>query len=360
MNDRKRKILIITLIAITLLVILYIVYLFMGKKPATSNEQGGVFSGFSSLLSRKKTTPSGSQINPDGTPVDIGTDTTIPDTNIDPLNPGNPGNPGTINPGGVDINRPGTPGFNPLPNPGNNGTVVNPNDPGETPEDIVKIEDPTDTTKKKPCGAGLPKGVLDIICEQGGLTPYGENVNIVNFSLNDEEQAELDRLSRMFARLAPYLKTEADVSREQANQESYETFTVNANRLSRETDIEVKSSGYRGPKEVISPFLTSKEFGSKIGTQAELELLGYSGSDFKIKIWDLLGIRRGTLFGNKDDDKDKEDDANNEGFISNLADLLSGRIVSALDGFIGGPTTCPSGKLISCGSSLFERALKIE
>lgn len=284
MNNKKNKILIITLIAITLVVIFYIVYLFMGKKPTTSNESGGVFSGFSSLLSRKKTTPGGSQINPDGTPVDIGADTDIPDTDIDTLNPGNPG---TVNPGGVGVSEPGTPGFNPLPSPGNNGTVINPNDPEETPEDITKIDDPTDTTKKKPCGAGLPKGVLDIICEQGGLTPYGQNVNVVGFSLNDEEQAELDRLSRMFARLAPYLKTEADVAREQSNQESYEAVDLKNNSLARGMDIDRKRPGYAGPVEVVRPFLGTS-FMARMQDSVLTYVRGYD--EYQISLTDGDGI----------------------------------------------------------------------
>jgi hypothetical protein len=271
MNDRKRKILIISLITVTVLVIIYIVYLFMGKKPASTGESGSMFSGFSSLLSRKKTTPSGSQINPNETPVDIGTDTSIPDQNIDPLNPSNPG---TINPGDIDIGEPGTPGFNPLPNP-RGGTVINPGGPTETPEDVTKLDDPTNNNKDKPCDSSkLPGGVAVILCQGGILKPRENTANVVNFSLNDEEQAELDRLSRMFARLAPYLKTEADVSREQTNQETYEDFTIDANRYSRETTAQINSSSYLGPKETSLPFLTDDEFGSKIGKQFKLELLG--------------------------------------------------------------------------------------
>ncbi|MBP6912849.1 MAG: hypothetical protein KBB86_02860 [Candidatus Pacebacteria bacterium] len=351
MNDRKRKILIITLIAVTILVILYIVYLFMGKKPITTTGSGGsTFSGFGNLLSKKKTTPPGSQINPDGTPVDIGADTQIPDSGIDQGDSGNPGNVNT----GTDPIQSNTPNLNALPSPGTGGTTVNPNGPVEIPIDITTIDDPkTDPTKKKKCDKNaLPKGVLNILCEDAGLMHYGQNVDIVSFSLNNEEQQELDRLSRMFARIAPYLKTETDVLQEQSNQEAYEEFTVTANRLARETDAEVRSSGYRGPKEIQNPFLTSQEFGSKLGYQLNLELLGYPERDFRIRIWDLLGMKLGNLFGNKEDDKDNE-------FREDLANLLSDRIVKTLDNFIGGPTTCPSGSLKNCGSELFEKALDI-
>jgi hypothetical protein len=398
MNTKKNKILIIALIAITLIAVIYIVYMFLGKKPTQTGEStGGTFSSFSSLLSRKKTIPGGSQINPNGTPVDVGgSDTDIPGTKIDPLNPGNPGNPGGVdpnnpnNPGGVNPNDPGNPGgvdinqggFTPLPDPYNpgGGGIINPNDPNETPEDITKIDPVPDNKKKKPCDkTNLPKGVADIICDQGGLLPNGE-VNIVNFSLNDEEQAELDRLSRMFARLAPYLKTESDIAAEKSNMEAYTNFNTESGRLIHQTNIERLATNYKGPTEIKSPFLNNIEFGSKIADDLKTELFGTG--NLGLNPLNLLGI--GRIGKDNDDDCGWNELAckisnklfgtlDKDGFFNGLKDEVLNKLVVSIDSFvrrqaeqtlgtannIKDDLPC-NGKFETCvGSRIFEKTLDI-
>lgn len=328
--------------------------MFFGKSGgATNDSQGNKIFDFGALTIKKKSGTDGSKVGTNADNVDLGTNTNG-DTNGDTKIPG-PGDIGYVGDIGQNPDI-GPSGYVPLPDPDtfkpNSNTLPDP--------DIIKI-DPVDEKKRRAlCNdPNLPKDVVTIMCGPVGLEPNAQKTSVASFSLNAEEQAELDRLSRMFARLAPFLKTESDIASEKSNMEAYQGFTVEATRLARETDIERSTSYYKGPREIINPFLTNKEFGEKIGSQFELELLGHRAEVFRIKIWDLLGIRRDGLFGNKDEKKDKEDDDNSTKFMNNLADILSGKIVNTLDNYIGGTTTCPSGKIESCGSALFEKALKI-
>ncbi len=259
----------------------------MGKKSPTTSESGDTFSGFSSLLSRKKVAPTGTQIGQNTVPVELGGE----DTNSSGNNSGltNPIIPGQNNPNGIPINQnelgstypsssPG--GFTPLPDPSNPGGIVPPDPVTPKNTDVIIDQPVTPTGKDNPCDTTkLPKNVASALCRQGDIT---RDEVVAVFSLNDAEQAELDRLNRMFARLAPYLKTESDVLTEQSNQEAHEDFTINANRMARETDAERLGIYYTGPYEIVRPFLKPTEFGNDVIDDITTEIIGKNNFEFNL------------------------------------------------------------------------------
>lgn len=357
MDDRKKKILIITLVSITIFILIYILYMFWSRNrtdDGTGTSKNLL--NFGNLISKKKPAKDGSEIN---TPAD---GITLPGTE------GTTGTPSGNIPGGTTI--PNTPNLTPLPGPGNSGSNYNPTNPIII-TDVPIPKDPLNPcvpTKTKPCPGDGP----------------GPNVTVINFSLNDEEQAELDRLNRMFARLAPYLKTEADIAREQSNQEAYEDFVVEANRLSRETDITVARTSYKGPREVKRPFLTSIEFGAVLQDQLILEVVGYSGGYYSLSILDLIGLTGftsgvtnginnglngiGNLLNiNIGNLNTPQANGNQLEFTNKLGEKISKEIVVAVNRFVEKTTNnkltgpCKKGDTVSgCSFLLFEVTLDIQ
>lgn len=362
MNDKKRKIFIISLITITVIVLIYIVYIFMGNRGnVTTETSGNKIFNFGSLLTKKKTSIDGSKTQTGENPIDIGGD-----TNPDP----------TTLPGDTPItNLPDTnqnpdqipsPNLYPLPDPGvlpNSDVKYNPDD---NPIDITKFTPTTPTEKKKLCDQkNLPKDYLDIICAPGGVgtTLDPGSQTRATFTLNDAEQAELDRLNRMFARLAPYLKTEADIAREKSNAESYEDFNNTAIKLSRETDIEVASSSYKGPKNVKSPFLTDDEFEISVAAELKKEVFGTNNLIFAPL--GFAGIAAGKLFDILSD-SDKTDLASKVGnqILERLATTIDTFVTEQLKKTTGITINKDSlpckGSFENCrGSAIFEKTLDI-
>src|SRR3989338_6115893 len=215
MNTKRKKIFIITLVVITFFVLLYIVYMFLGRVAQTPPEQSNnkIFD-FGSLTLKKKAPVDGSQVGDDTQSIDIN----LP-KNTDPKQ-----------------------------------------------KEICKDPDLSAEMRKLLCTDPYKPGTGD--------------TGIISFTLNDEEQAELDRLNRAFARLAPYLKTEAEIASEQSNYEAYADFTLEAGRLTNETNIEIAGSTYAGQKQRVRPFLTGKEFGDKASEEIDISpLIGTDDKD---------------------------------------------------------------------------------
>ena len=285
MNTKRKKIFIITLVVITFFVLLYIVYMFLGRVAQTPPEQSNnkIFD-FGSLTLKKKAPVDGSQVGDDTQSIDINGDGKIDEKDFTgmPTDTSGTGNPGQI--GGTGIDGSDLPNFDigklvPLPDPGiNPGSTI----PDINLQDIIDINLPknTDPKQKEICkDPDLSAEMRKLLCTDP-YKPGTGDTGIISFTLNDEEQAELDRLNRAFARLAPYLKTEAEIASEQSNYEAYADFTLEAGRLTNETNIEIAGSTYAGQKQRVRPFLTGKEFGDKASEEIDISpLIGTDDKD---------------------------------------------------------------------------------
>lgn len=301
MNTGKRKIFIVILVAITFLVVGYIVYMFLGNKGTTpTNTADTKVFNFGALIARKKTGVDGSKIGNNADTVNIGintSDASLPDgatrlpdgrillANGVILNPD--GTP--INPNDGYIGTLPTDTLVPLPDP--NIILPDPNIILPDPNIILPDPNTNPSTKNSPCGTNTySKEVLNIICGNPGFEANEQKPN--KFSLTDEEQAELDRLGRAFARIAPYLKTEADVAQEKSNEEAYRATISENTKLAEKTRLEILSPNYKGPLELKPPFLTKMEFKVKITDGMLLELFGYTNGRLVPFTFDIL-----TFFG---------------------------------------------------------------
>lgn len=349
-----------------LAVVAFIIFTFSKNKTTSTSGDFQTKSSFSfaNLLLRKKAGPTGSQIDTGSQGTDLGGqtgtdasgDTTLPGSNTDT---------------NTDFT---TEYLTSLPDPSiftsGTGTNINPGGTGTTGGGGVVLPGGGGggggTNKNDPCvGTILSQKVRIQLCGAGPNPNVNLGISAIPFTLNDEEQAELDRLSRAFARLAPYLKTDGDVSAEQANNEAYNDFVTEANGLVKKTDEEMLSSTYKGPKVATRhrPFIEGSMF--KPGTMLSQEVFGIQRS-VKVSLFKLIFPNGIQILGQDVGGGDGENfakDAVSSGLAGVIGPLVEDKLNDILVSFVAssrGQKLDKCNNLDRCDYNIFEEVLNIE
>lgn len=296
MNSKNKKIFIISLILLTIVSVLFIIFTFFRNtnsgQQTTDGSQKSLF--FGSLRPKQKAEKQGSVTNKDSSSVDLGSQNTETQTETGSGQVGS----GEIPSGNLGS---GSGYFTSLPNPsgiGSGGGLGSGGSGGGLGENEVILPGGGSGSGTGSGGANKKTSICD-----DPNTPFDikiqacpniilANIEPVKFVLTEEEQAELDRLNRSFARLAVYLKTSGDLEDLQSNQDAYQKTASDYAKLAKEMDLEVNSSSYSGPRQRGRSFigiLADKDLKKLLSTIGISERLG-KAVDQLFEDEDALGI----------------------------------------------------------------------
>lgn len=287
MNTKTKKIFIVSLIIVTIVSIVFVVLMF-SKQNEQAKQSGSENNGilFGALRPRRQQQPEPIPIGPNNQDVSI--DQNDGDGIVDE----------TINPGQSIIQSPND-YFTSIPLPQGSLTSGETSGDGTGTGGEVRIPTGGGTNgggaRNPACdNPALSSALRTQLCPDEIGTP-NMNFELTRFVLNEEEQAELDRLTRNFARLAVYLRSAGDIEDLQSSQTTYNQIAIRYNRLAKDTEVEVNKDTYTGSRIRERSFLSERQnngLGLRIVSYIPLVAIPYTKTTFE-EILKQLGARDG-------------------------------------------------------------------